>query len=73
MKTVTLTTTDVANFFSGSDGAYYTRVGGIEAKCRWCRKWGHHTGLYHRQVLFTRGAVLVCGRHIQWDEWLGAV
>ncbi len=69
MKTVTLTTTDVANFFAGSDGAYYTPVGGIEA--RWCHKWGHHTGLYHREVLYTRGAALVCGRHIQWEEWLG--
>jgi hypothetical protein len=73
MKIVTLTTTEAVNFFAGSDGAYYTPVGGIEARCRWCRKWGHHAGLYHREVLFTRGAILVCGRHIEWNDALGAV
>jgi hypothetical protein len=72
MKTVTLTTTEAANFFAGSDGAYYTPVGGVEARCRWCRNWGHHAGLYHREVLYKRGASLVCGRHIKWEEWLGA-
>ena len=31
----------------------------------WCRRWGHLAGLYHRQVLFTARAALVCGRHVR--------
>ena len=72
MKTVKLTTTESVNFFAGSDGAYYTPVEGVEARCRWCKKWGHQAGLFHREVLFKNGSVLVCGRHIKWEEWLGA-
>jgi hypothetical protein len=69
MKTVTLTQTEERDFFEGSDGAYYTPVVGVEARCRWCRRWGHQAGLYHRQVLFTRRASLVCSKHILRDDW----
>ena len=54
MRTVTLTGTGEENFFVGSDGAYYTPVSGVEAKCRWCGRWGHPAGLYYREVLYTR-------------------
>jgi hypothetical protein len=63
MSVVTLTETGEQDFFAGSDGAYYTPVHGVEARCRWCRRWGHQADFYHRQVLYTRGAVLVCDRH----------
>jgi hypothetical protein len=43
----------------------------VEARCRWCHTWGHPTGLYDREVLYARGAALVCGRHVQWEECLG--
>lgn len=67
MKTVTLTETGEADFYAGDDGAYYTPVAGVEARCDWCRRWGHPSGLYHRQVLFTRRVTLVCGRHVRRD------
>jgi len=67
MRTVTLTETEEEDFFEGSDGAFYTPVEGVEARCRWCRRWGHTAGLYYRQVLFTAKAVLVCGRHVRRD------
>src|SRR5262249_53741988 len=51
------------------DGAYYTPVAGVEARCRWCRRWGHAAGLYHRQVLFTDTTALVCGRHVRREDW----
>lgn len=70
MKMVTLTETEERDFFEGSDGAYYTPVSGVEARCRWCRRWGHQAGLYHRQRLFTRGSALVCSRHVRRDDWL---
>ncbi|HJZ53951.1 MAG TPA: hypothetical protein VKE74_03290 [Gemmataceae bacterium] len=69
MKMVTLTETEAHDFLAGSDGAYYTPVVGVEARCRWCRRWGHQAGLYHRQVLFTRRAALVCARHIRREGW----
>jgi hypothetical protein len=50
MRTVTLTETDARDFLAGSDGAYYTPVVGVEARCRWCGRWGHPAGLYLRQV-----------------------
>ncbi|MDB5307091.1 MAG: hypothetical protein JWO38_1293 [Gemmataceae bacterium] len=73
MKTVTLMETEAIDFFAGSDGAYYTPIVGVEARCSWCAQWGHPAGLYHRQVLFTRRAALVCGRHVRreregWQE-----
>jgi hypothetical protein len=72
MRTVTLTETGERDYFAGSDGAYYTPVSGVEARCRWCRKWGHAAGLYYREVLYTRRTALVCGRHVQLDDWLRA-
>lgn len=68
MRTVTLAETEEPDFFEGSDGAYYTPVAGVEARCRWCRRWGHAAGLYHRQVLFTTRAALVCGRHVRRED-----
>ena len=62
---MTLAETPERDFFEGSDGAYYTPVEGVEAECAWCRRWGHLAGLYHRQVLFTARAALVCGRHVR--------
>ena len=73
MKTVTLTETPETDFYEGDDGAYYTPVRGAEARCRWCRRWGHQDGLYHRQVLFTARVALVCGRHVRRDDWREAV
>ena len=64
MKSVELLETGAPDFFSGSDGAYYTPVAGVEARCRWCRRWGHVVGLYHRQVLYTERTCLVCARHV---------
>ena len=72
MRTVTLTGTGEENFFVGSDGAYYTPVSGVEAKCRWCGRWGHPAGLYYREVLYTRRTALVCCRHVRIDDWLVA-
>ena len=69
MKTVTLTETGQKDFLAGSDGAYYTPVVGVEARCRWCRRWGHPAGLYHRQVLFSRRSALVCGWHVRLGDW----
>jgi hypothetical protein len=72
MDLVTLMETGERDFLRGSDGAYYTPVRGVEARCRWCRQWGHQADLYYRQVLFTRRTELVCGRHVQREEdWLG--
>ncbi|QJW97904.1 hypothetical protein [Frigoriglobus tundricola] len=72
MDVVTLTETGERDFFEGSDGAYYTPVRGVEARCRWCRVWGHQGDLYYRQFLYTRRAKLVCGRHVQReDDWRG--
>ena len=72
MSVVTLTETGERDFLEGSDGAFYTPVRGVEARCRWCRMWAHQAGLYYRQVLFTRRAALVCGRHVRReDDWLG--
>lgn len=65
MGVVTLKETGERDFLEGSDGAYYTPVRGVEARCRWCRRWGHQDELYHRQVLFTRRTALVCGRHVR--------
>lgn len=74
MDIVTLMVTGEKDFFEGSDGAYYTPVQGVEARCRWCREWGHQTELYHRQVLYSRRASLVCGRHVRReDDWRGAI
>jgi hypothetical protein len=74
MRTVTLTETGQADFYEGDDGAFYTPVVGLEARCEWCARWGHHAGLYHRQVLYTERASLVCGRHVRRDDqWRGAV
>jgi hypothetical protein len=70
MRVVRLAETGERNFYEGSDGAYYTPVEGVEARCAWCRLWGHASGLYHRQVLFTRRVALVCGRHVRLDDWL---
>ena len=72
MRTVTLTATGEQDFYEGDDGAYYTPVRGVEARCRWCRRWGHQGGLYHRQVLYTTKVALVCGRHVRRDDdWRG--
>jgi hypothetical protein len=69
MKTVTLTETPEPDFFEGDDGAYYTPVGGVESRCRWCGRWDH---FYHRQVLYTSRTALVCGRHVRRDDgWRG--
>jgi hypothetical protein len=68
MRTVYLTATEDENFFIGSDDACYTPVVGVEARCRWCRRWGHHVGLYHREVLFQGRTALVCARHIRRDD-----
>ena len=65
MKTVTLTETGVTDFFAGDDGAFYTPVERVEARCR----WGHLAGLYHRQVLYTRQVALVCSRHVFREDW----
>jgi hypothetical protein len=74
MRVVTLSETGERDFLAGSDGAYYTPVRGAEARCRWCRRWGHQAGLYYREVLFTRRNALVCGRHVrrEEDDWLNA-
>ena len=68
MKTVTMTETQEADFYAGDDGAYYTPVDGVEARCRWCRLWGHQDGLFHREILFTAQVALVCGRHVRRDD-----
>lgn len=65
MRKVRLVETDARNFWAGSDGAFYTPANRVEAVCAWCEKWGHQVGMYHRQVLFTRGGVLVCRRHVR--------
>ena len=59
MNVVTLMETGERDFLEGSDGAFYTPVRGVEARCRWCRVWAHQADLYYRQVLFTRRAALV--------------
>lgn len=64
MKTVKLSETGERDFLVGSDGAYYTPVAFIEARCQWCRQWGHAVGLYHRQVLYSKRTSLVCEQHI---------
>lgn len=72
MRMVTLAETGEPDFYEGDDGAYYTPVRGVEARCRWCRRWGHQASLYHRQVLFTTRVALVCGRHVHRDDdWRG--
>ncbi len=72
MSVVTLTETGERDFYEGSDGAFYTPVRGVEARCRWCRRWGHQADLYYRQVLYTRRSAMVCGRHVRREEdWLG--
>ena len=65
MTKVWLMETQARNFWAGSDGAFYTPVRRVEAVCAWCERWGHRVGLYHRQVLFTSGGVLVCRRHVR--------
>src|SRR6185369_13005864 len=47
----------------------FTPVGRVEARCAWCRRWGHPAGLYYRQVLFTATGALVCGRHVRREDW----
>src|SRR5262245_27699338 len=69
MRAVTLTETGEKDFLAGSDRAFYTPVAGVEARCRWCRRWGHGTGLYHRQVLFIHRSELVCARHVRREDW----
>lgn len=64
MKTVDLSETGARDFLSGSDGAYYTPVSFIEARCHGCRRWGHGVGQYHLQVLFSKRRGLVYDRHI---------
>jgi hypothetical protein len=74
MKVVNLTETEEDDFFEGDDGAFYTPVIGVEARCRWCRRWATSVGLYHREVLFTPHSTLVCGRHVRrGDLWKGVV
>ena len=68
MNVVTLMETGERDFLEGSDGAFYTPVRGVEARCRWCRVWAHQADLYYRQVLFTRRAALICGRHVRREE-----
>ena len=65
MRTVTLSAGGPPNFLSGSDGAFYTPVRGIEERCHWCGRWGHIGDLYFRQVPGDRRAALVCGRHVR--------
>jgi len=69
MRTVTLTEAEEEGFFEGSDGAFYTPVERVEARCAWCRRGGHPAGLYFRQVLFTAEGALVCGRHVRREDW----
>ena len=69
MKVVTLTETGEDDFFEGDDGAFYTPVAGVEARCRWCRQWATAVGLYHREVLYTPRNALVCGRHVRRHDW----
>jgi hypothetical protein len=64
MRNVTLTRTVEKDFLAGSDGAFYTPVEGVEAKCQWCGKWGHTVGLFHRERLYVRRTVLICHRHV---------
>ena len=65
MKRIGLTATQARDFWAGSDGAFYTPVKRVEAVCAWCERWGHPVGLYHRQVLFTPGGVMVCRRLVR--------
>ena len=64
MKTVELSETGERDGLAGSDGAFYTRVTRVEARCHWCRRWAHAVGLYYRKVPSARRANLVCRRHV---------
>jgi hypothetical protein len=65
MKTIRLSKTDTPGYWAGSDGAYYGPVRGVEARCAWCRRWGHQVGLLYRHEPLTGRAALVCGRHVR--------
>lgn len=65
MQVVTLNATNVEGYLIGSDGATYTPADRVEARCRWCRRWGHAVGLYRRLAAPTGKPVLVCGRHVR--------